>query len=242
MEEAIPTPTEKEQAIATVLEVTKVIPGWFVTEEYLSRLYDENQCGDKDAELRYRANALGHCLVEKYNESRGYTRLDEGYLQAIDWDLSFREKWPVNSQNIPVFPRPTSGDEHLSPEELTKQKVLEAAMVVGHIIPGWYLTYSYLQHVYDKYIEQRKTNNFEDDLNMMGVALKTEFLDRHRLYFDQRRLNDSIYQANAADRFIRRLDWVKSFTERSIQTGSNTPWFAGTFAISSAHFLTKTIP
>ena len=136
------------------------------------------------------------------------------FIDRIDWELSYREKWPVDRFGEPIFPR--TDDEEVSEEERLKRSAIAAVRAVANMIPGWNFSIEFVETLYDKLEYEYESDDFRLLVDDMGELAKTAFLKRHKTYFKRQPIAGTIIRANEADRFIRRLDWYTSFEKREL--------------------------
>lgn len=145
----------------------------------------------------------------------------EDFIERIDWELSYREKWPMDRFGVPIFPRPTDNDESLPEEERLKRSAIHAVRAVANMIPGWNFPVGFVETLYEQL--EDKSGDFKTLVNQMGDLAKWVFFRRHRTCHNRRCVDGTLIRADAADRFIRRLDWHTSFEKRQLYDVNGIP-------------------
>ena len=133
-------------------------------------------------------------------------------------------------KNITLLPRKENKMEERDVTDLEKRVVDAVAEIkeqvvniihrVAGMIPGWELPREYVAELYDQLPVTEEEVDLRGQVDRLGDAVKCAFFRRFSTYYKYKRANDSLFRANAADRFIRRLDWNKSY-ERGRLTKTN---------------------
>ena len=140
-------------------------------------------------------------MIEMMNDEKYYLRIiveKEHFLDWIHFDASFG--FIATNNNFWLAIREKRHPIH--------ERVFTAVSAVAAKIPGWNVPRGLLQGLYGGV---NPTGDFKAQVNELGDKLRHKFHARLSEYYEFKRMDQEVFQANAADRFIRRLDWYNSF-------------------------------
>lgn len=91
----------------------------------------------------------------------------------------------------------------------TKEKVVDAMFELANQVVGWDVPKGFISEIYDKYDVAAK-GGVKAQIDELGDQIRRKFHMRFREYYGYSRLDNSVFPANAAERFIRRVNWWES--------------------------------